>query len=308
MIFANFAHFGDQTFLPMQKIIEKASVLIEAMPYIQAFRGETVVIKFGGNAMEDKACHDGILTDTAFLECVGLRPIIVHGGGKAISRHMTAAGLPPVFVNGLRVTDAATMHLVAEVLNHEVNVEIVETLIARGARATGIQGPSILRAKKMFAIDKATGQPVDIGFVGKIIGVDPAPIAACLKADMIPVITPLARGTDGAVYNINADESAAAIAQAVRARKLVFLSDVPGLLRDPQNPDSVISTLKHSAVETLIRDGVIAGGMLPKIRGALDALAAGVRKVHIVDGRMPHSLLLEIFTDQGIGTEIIQDE
>ncbi|MDD5677862.1 MAG: acetylglutamate kinase [Kiritimatiellae bacterium] len=292
----------------MQKIIEKAGVLIEAMPYIQAFRGETVVIKFGGSAMEDKACHNGILTDTAFLECVGLRPIIVHGGGKAISRRMAEAGLQPVFVNGLRVTDEAAVHLVTEVLNHEVNVEIVETLIARGARATGIQGPSILRAEKAFSIDKVTGQPMDIGFVGKIIGIDPAPIAACLEAGMIPVITPLARGADGAVYNINADESAAAIARAVRARKLVFLSDVQGLLRDPQNPDSVISTLKRSAVEALIREGVIAGGMLPKIRGALDALAAGVRKVHVVDGRMPHSLLLEIFTDQGIGTEIIQDE
>ncbi len=292
----------------MQKIIEKASVLIEAMPYIQSFRGETVVIKFGGSAMEDKASHDGILTDTAFLECVGLRPIIVHGGGKAISRRMTEKGLQPVFVNGMRVTDAATVHLVEEVLNHEVNVEIVETLIARGARATGIQGPSIMRAEKTFSHDKATGQPRDIGFVGKITDVDPAPIKACLEADMIPVITPLARGADGAVYNINADESAAAIARAVRARKLVFLSDVPGLLRDPQNADSIISTLKHSEVEKLIKDGVIAGGMLPKIRGALDALVAGVRKVHIVDGRMPHSLLLEIFTDQGIGTEIIQNE
>jgi len=292
----------------MQKIIEKAGVLIEAMPYIQAFRGETVVIKFGGSAMEDKACHDGILTDTAFLECIGLRPIIVHGGGKAISRRLAEASLPSTFVNGLRVTDAAAMRMVTEVLNHEVNVEIVETLIARGARAAGIQGPSILRAEKTFSIDKATGQPVDIGFVGKITGVDPAPIAACLAAGMIPVITPLARGADGAIYNINADESAAAIARAVRARKLVFLSDVPGLLRDQHDPASVMSTLKRNAVETLIREGVIAGGMLPKIRGALDALAAGVRKVHVVDGRMPHSLLLEILTDQGIGTEIIQDE
>ena len=292
----------------MQKIIEKASVLIEAMAFIQAFRGETVVIKFGGSAMEDKACHDGILTDTAFLECVGLRPIIVHGGGKAISRHMAKAGLQPNFVNGLRVTDQATVRLVEEVLNHEVNVEIVETLIAHGARATGIQGPSIIRAEKTFSMDKTTGRPVDIGFVGKITGTDPAPITACLEAGMIPVITPLARGANGEIYNINADESAAAIARAMRARKLIFLSDVPGLLRDPQNPESVISTLKRSDVESLIRDGVIAGGMLPKITGALNALSAGVRKVHIVDGRKPHSLLLEIFTDQGIGTEIIQNE
>ncbi|MBI2440656.1 MAG: acetylglutamate kinase [Lentisphaerae bacterium] len=292
----------------MQKIIKKAGVLIEAMPYIQAFRGETVVIKFGGSAMEDKACHDGILTDTAFLECVGLRPVVVHGGGKAISRRMASSGLKPSFVNGLRVTDASTMQLVEEVLNHEVNVEIVETLIARGARATGLQGPSILRAEKNLALDKTTNKPVDIGFVGRITGANPSPITACLEADMIPVITPLARGADGAVYNINADESAAAVAKAVRARKLVFLSDVPGLLRDPQNPDSVISTLNRTDVAELIRDGVITEGMLPKIQGALDALAAGVRKVHIVDGHIPHSLLLEIFTEKGIGTEIIQDE
>lgn len=292
----------------MHNLIEKTSVLIEAMPYIQAFRGEAVVIKFGGSAMEDKACHDGILTDTAFMECVGLRPVIVHGGGKAISRRMSEAGLQPAFVNGLRVTDQSAIRLVEQVLNHEVNVEIVETLVARGARAAGIQGPSILRATKAFSTDKTTGQPVDIGFVGKVSGVDPAPIKACLEADMIPVITPLGRGADGAIYNINADESAAAIAKAIRARKLVFLSDVPGLLRDPQDNSSIISTLKRSDVETLIRDGIIAGGMLPKITGALEALANGVRKVHIVDGRMPHSLLMEIFTDQGIGTEIIQDE
>lgn len=292
----------------MQKVIEKAGVLIEAMPYIQAFRGETVVIKFGGSAMEDKACHDGILTDAAFLECVGLRPVIVHGGGKAISRRMAEDGLTPKFVNGLRFTDEATIQLVAEVLNHEVNVEIVETLIARGARATGLQGPSILRAEKKLGLSKAEQQPVDLGFVGKITAANPAPITACLEADIIPVITPLARGADGAVYNINADESAAAIAKAMRARKLVFLSDVPGLLRNPQDNSSVISTLKSNDVAGLIRDGVIAEGMLPKIQGALDALAAGVRKVHIVDGHIPHSLLLEIFTEEGIGTEIIQDE
>ncbi|NLB60412.1 MAG: acetylglutamate kinase, partial [Lentisphaerae bacterium] len=166
----------------LRTIIEKAGILIEAMPYIRAFRGAAVVIKFGGSAMEDKACHDNILTDAAFLECVGLKPVIVHGGGKAISRRMTEQGLQPAFVGGLRVTDAASMRVVEEVLNHEVNVELVETLIARGAQAAGLQGPSIIRAKKMQALDQRTRQPLDLGFVGQVTSVDVAPIQACLAA------------------------------------------------------------------------------------------------------------------------------
>ncbi len=290
----------------MKTIIEKAGVLIEAMPYIRAFRGETVVVKFGGSAMENKECHDGILSDAAFLDCAGLKPVIVHGGGKAISRRMARDGVQPVFRNGLRVTDASTVRLVEEVLNHEVNVELVETLVARGAKAAGIQGPSILRAEKYTPPDPRTHQPLDLGFVGRIVGVDAAPILACLNSGLLPVITPLGRDAAGAIYNINADDAAGAVARALRARKLVFLSDVPGLLRDPKDPASIMSTVSRGEVETLIARGVIDGGMRPKIQGALDALAAGVGKVHIIDGRLPHSLLLEIFTDQGIGTEIIQ--
>ena len=221
---------------------------------------------------------------------------------------MAASGLTPAFVNGLRVTDAATMHLVEEVMNHEVNVEIVETLIRHGARATGLHGPSLLSAEKSTTPDAQTGAPLDLGFVGSVTGVDPTPIDACLKAGMVPVVTPLARGADGAVYHVNADDSASAIARSLRARKLVFVSDVPGLLRDPADPNSILSTLTRTEAERLIREGIISGGMLPKIRGALDALATGVRKVHLVDGRQPHSLLLELFTDRGIGTEIVQDE
>jgi acetylglutamate kinase len=290
----------------MKTIVEKAGILIEAMPYIRAFRGAAIVIKFGGSAMEDKACHDNILADAAFLECAGLKPVIVHGGGKAISRRMAERGLKPVFVNGLRATDAETVRVVEEVLNHEVNVELVETLVARGAQATGIQGPSILRAEKYLPPDPRTHQPVDIGFVGRITAVDTGPVQACLDAGLLPVITPLARDAAGAIYNINADDAAGAIARALQARKLVFLSDVPGLLRNPKDPESIISTLSRGEVQELIRGGIIDGGMLPKIQGALDAIAAGVGKVHIIDGRAPHSLLLEIFTDQGIGTEIIQ--
>lgn len=288
----------------MKTIVEKAGVLIEAMPYIRAFRGAIIVIKFGGSAMEDKACHDGILTDTAFLDCAGLKPVLVHGGGKAISRRMAQAGLQPKFIGGLRVTDANAMRLVEEALNHEINVELVETLIALGAKATGIQGPSILKAEKQLPLDEQ-GRPVDIGFVGRVAAVDTAPIRACLDAGLLPVITPLGRDEKGAIYNINADDAAGAIARALNTRKLVFLSDVPGLLRDAKDPDSIMSTVSRGEVEELIRRGVIAGGMLPKIQGALDAIAAGVDKVHIIDGRAPHSLLLEIFTDKGIGTEII---
>jgi len=292
----------------MKTLVDKANVLIEAMPYIQAFRGEAVVIKFGGSAMEDPACFDSILTDVAFMECVGLRPVVVHGGGKAISRRMAEKGLKPAFVGGRRVTDSDTIRLVEEVLNHEVNVEIVETLVKRGAHATGLHGPSLLRAEKLAFTDSQTGQSVDLGFVGRIVSVDQGPILACQHGEMIPVITPLARDAGGQVFNINADESAAAIAKAVKARKLVFISDVPGLMKDPQDPQSVISTLYHAEVEALIRNGTIAGGMLPKIQGALDALTAGVKKVHIVDGHLPHSLLLEIFTDKGIGTEIVHND
>lgn len=292
----------------MQHLVAKADVLIEAMPYIQAFRGETVVIKFGGSAMEEKACHDGILTDIAFLECVGLKPVVVHGGGKAITRRMQQAGLKATFVKGLRVTDADAVRLVEEVLNHEVNPEIVETLVARGARAAGLQGPSILRAEKKWGQTHGAEPAMDLGFVGRITEVETGPIRACLAADMIPVITPLGRDAAGQIYNINADDAAAAVAKALTARKLVFLSDVPGLLRDPRDPASILSTIDEAEVGRLIAAGIIDGGMLPKIQGALNALTAGVKKVHIVDGRLAHSLLLEIFTDKGIGTEIVHHD
>lgn len=288
----------------MKTLIEKTDVLLEAMPYIRLLRGKAVVIKFGGSAMENTNNNRSILADAAFMECVGIHPVIVHGGGEAISRKMIESGLKPKFVNGLRVTDVESMLLVEQVLNHEVNVEIVETLIANGAKATGLHGPGIISAEKITVQD---GKKVDLGFVGRVAAVDTAPIMACLQSDIIPVITPLGRGPDGQVYNINADESAAAIAVAINAFKLVFLSDVPGVMRDPKDANSVISSLTRSEIETLIRDHVIQAGMIPKIQGALAAIAAGVKKVHIIDGHKLHSLLLEIFTDKGIGTEIIND-
>ena len=280
---------------------------MEAMPYIRLFRGKAVVIKFGGSAMENAENSRSILADIAFMECVGIWPVVVHGGGKAISRKMTEAGLQPKFINGLRVTDRDSIAVVERVLNHEVNVEIVETLIAKGAKAAGLHGPGIISAEKAKTLDEKSGAEIDLGLVGKVVAVDINPIMACLKADIIPVITPLGRGSDGQIYNINADNSATAIAVAINAAKLVFLSDVPGVMRNPKKADSIISSLKRSEIEKLICDGIIHAGMVPKIQGALSAIAAGVKKVHIIDGHVLHSLLLEIFTDKGIGTEIIND-
>ncbi len=291
----------------MKTLIDKTSILMEAMPYIRMFRGKAVVIKFGGSAMENMEISRSVLADIAFMECVGICPVVVHGGGKAISRKLAAAGLQSKFVNGLRVTDKESVTVVEHVLNHEVNVEIVETLTANGARAAGLHGPGIIKAEKMKTRDPKDGSEIDLGMVGRVVSVDTGPIMACLKADIIPVITPLGRGADDQVYNINADDSAMAIAVAINAAKLVFLSDVPGVMRDPGKPDSVISSLTRSEIEKLIADGTIHAGMVPKIQGALSAIDAGVKKVHIIDGHVLHSLLLEIFTDQGIGTEIIND-
>jgi acetylglutamate kinase len=290
----------------MQNVIEKASVLIEALPYIQRFRGETVVVKFGGSIMEDEEGVNNILKDIAFMECVGLRPVIVHGGGKSISQRMKEKGLKPSFVKGLRVTDEKAIEVVEYVLNHEVNPQLVDMLQSYGCKARGMHGDDILRVTKHEEKDKKTGKELNWGYVGDVTDVDIAPVEAFLQADITPVITPLGRGADRKIYNVNADDAAAAIAQAVKARKLVFLSDVPGLLANPADLDSRISTVKVAEVNALIKRGVIDGGMLPKITGAVNALKSGVRKTHIIDAGMPHSLLLELFTDKGVGTEIVQ--
>lgn len=291
----------------MKKIIQKAGILIEALPYIQQFKNETVVIKFGGSAMEEKKNKDSILTDIAFMDCVGMKVVIVHGGGKAITKRMNAEGLHPAFIKGRRVTDKASIKIAETVLNHEINPDLVKTLCASGARARGLHGQSLIKAERHFEHDEH-GRPLDLGFVGVPTEVDPAPILACLKAGAIAVITPIGLGPDGNIYNINADDAASAVASAIKAKKLVFLSDIPGLLKNPSDPDSIFSTLNVSEVKGLVKSGVIDGGMLPKVQGGVKALASGVSKVHIVDGRLPHSLLLEIFTDKGIGTEIVNHD
>ncbi|MBC8207354.1 MAG: acetylglutamate kinase [Kiritimatiellales bacterium] len=289
----------------MQQMIEKAAVLVEALPYIQKFRGDTIVVKFGGSIMESEIGYRNILKDVAFMECVGLRPVLVHGGGKSVSKKMREAHIQPTFLHGLRVTDGESIKVVESVLNGEVNPHLVEILANYGGKARGIHGEDIIKVKKHTGIDPDTGMELDWGFVGKVIDVDVEPIVAFLNADIIPVITPLGRGEDGQLYNVNADDVANAVAQALQARKLVFLSDVPGLLKDPDDKTSLITSLATGEAEDLIARGIIAGGMLPKIQGAVDALKAGVNKVHLIDSALPHSLLLELFTDRGVGTEIV---
>jgi acetylglutamate kinase len=288
----------------MDDVIAKAAVLIEALPYIQRFRGAMVVVKFGGSAMEERRHAEGILKDVAFMECVGMRPVVVHGGGKAISRGLKAEGIEPRFLKGLRVTCEKTIEVVERVLKREITPSIVAMLEAFGARAQAVPGDTVFRVKRKEEQDAATGNMLDWGFVGDPHEVDTAPIASCLAEGIIPIISPLGRGEDGHVHNVNADVAAAATAKALQARKLVFLSDVPGLLRDRDDDASVLSTVRLDDVEDLVERGVIDGGMLPKVNSGMEALRGGVGKVHMVDGRMPHSLLLEIFTDKGVGTEM----
>ncbi|MAI19818.1 MAG: acetylglutamate kinase [Kiritimatiellaceae bacterium] len=290
----------------MNAFIEKAAVLTEALPFIQQFRGETVVVKFGGSIMENEAGVRNILEDIAFMECVGMHPVVVHGGGKAISKALREAGIFSEFVRGLRVTNGDSIQVVERVLNQQVNPGMVDILRVFDGKARGIHGEDIFRAERMRGRDERTGEALDWGFVGQIKSVDVEPIEAYMKADIVPVITPLARDEAGQLYNVNADDAATAVACALQARKLVFLSDVPGLLHDPADADSLISSLHLSEVEELIDRGVIAGGMLPKIKGMVHAVEMGIRKAHIIDSALPHSLLLELFTSEGVGTEILK--
>ena len=290
----------------MLSLIDKASVLVEALPYIQRFRGEIVVVKLGGSAIEERTGIDSVMKDIAFMATVGLRPVLVHGGGKAITKKMQERGVQARFVKGLRVTDAESMDVVEEVLNRQVNPELVKLLEAAGCTARGIYGEDVVKVVKHTEKDAATGETLDWGFVGKPVDVDDDPILAYMHAQIVPVVTPLGRDEAGQLHNVNADDVASAIAQTLKARKIVYMSDVPGLLSDPKDKTSLISTLKIGDVDDLIAKGVISGGMLPKVLGAVKAIKSGVRKVHFVDANLPHSLLLELFTDSGVGTEIVK--
>ena len=292
----------------MQRIIEKASVLVEALPYIQDFKGSVVLVKVGGSVMEVPENLESLLTDIAFLNAVGIKTVLVHGGGKAISRGMEAAGIPPLFVLGLRVTTEETVRVVEQVLNSEVNANVVRLLQKHRANARPLHGDWIFTVEKKTGRDPATGAALDWGYVGDPVAVDTRPVEEMLDAGIVPVVTPLGTGPDGKVYNVNADTAAAALAKAMKVRKLAFISDVPGLLMDVNEPASLLATLRIGSVGKLKESGVVGGGMLPKLDSCVEAIQAGVGKVHLVDGRMPHSLLLEIFTKKGVGTEIIADE
>jgi len=245
-----------------------------------------------------------VATDIAFLAAVGIQVVVVHGGGKAITRAMEKAGLKSEFRAGMRVTDAATVKIVEETLNVEINEQICQSFKARGANPLGMPGNHVNLCEKLLGTDE-NGQPVDLGFVGDIKFVKTKLIKKALADGFLPVVSPIALDADDQAYNTNADVAAAAVAHSLRARRLIFMSDVPGLLANPKDPSSLITTLKVSEVEDLKKKGVIAGGMIPKVDSAVKALKEGVRRVHFIDGRVPHALLLEVFTDHGIGTEII---
>jgi acetylglutamate kinase len=290
----------------MQDLIAKAATLLEALPYIQKFSGATFVIKYGGSFMDspDSAVRHSVARDLVFLEAVEINPVVVHGGGKAITRAMERAGLKPRFVQGQRVTDAAAVRIVDEVLSREVNPEIVATINSLGGLAKGFAGPDIFRCRKANVIG-ADGHPVDLGHVGEVIEVNTGPLLECIERGVTPVISPTARSVDGQIYNCNADVAAAKVAIALAAKRLVFMSDVPGLLRDPKDATTVIPHLRIEEVDALKRAGVIDQGMIPKVDSAVAAIQAGVEKVSFVDGRVPHAVLLEIFTDEGVGTEVV---
>ena len=286
----------------------KAAVLTEALPYIQDFKGSTVLVKLGGSVMEVEENLDRLMDDVAFMNAVGIKVVIVHGGGKAISAELKRQNIPVEFINGLRNTCEKTIKVVDCVLHNQINRGLVEMAREAGGNAIGLSGKDILCAQKMLSTDPVSGEKIDIGFVGDITKVNAEPILAALDKGQIPVITPLGRGEDGCVFNINADIAACRIAEAIHARKLVFLSDVPGILRNPSDESSVIPTIVTTQIQQLIKDKVLSGGMLPKIMSSVRALEDGINKVHMIDGRVKHTLLLEIFTDHGVGTEIIRPD
>ena len=287
----------------MNKYLEKANVLIEALPYIQRFNRKIIVVKYGGSAMADEELKKKVIADVVLLKLVGFKPIIVHGGGKEISRWVEKVGMKPQFINGLRVTDAGTME-VAEMVLNKVNKELVSHVQALGVNGAGISGKDggLLKVKKRYS----NGE--DIGFVGEITEVNPQILLDLIERDFLPIVCPIGMDDEFNAYNINADDAACAIAKAVGAEKLAFLTDIEGVYRDKDDPSTLISEITVSEAKELIGTGYIGGGMLPKLGNCIDAVENGVSRVHILDGRIPHFLLLEIFTNKGIGTAIIGDE
>lgn len=287
----------------MEAVMEKANVLIEALPYIQRFNRKIIVVKYGGSAMVDEELKKHVIQDVTLLKLVGFKPIIVHGGGKEISKWVNKVGMEPVFVNGLRKTDEATMEIAEMVLN-KVNKSLVQLVQELGVLAVGVSG----KDGGLLKVEKKLSNGEDIGFVGKITEVNPKILYDLLEKDFLPIVAPIGMDENYQSYNINADDAACAIARAVSAEKLAFLTDIEGVYKDPQDPDTLISELTVSEARDLITDGFIGGGMLPKLNNCIDAIENGVSRVHILDGRIAHCLLLEIFTNRGIGTAILGDK
>ena len=285
-----------------EKYLEKAAVLVEALPYIQKFNRKVIVVKYGGSAMVDEQLKKSVISDVTLLKLVGFKPIIVHGGGKEISKWVGKVGKEAQFINGLRVTDEETMEI-AEMVLGRVNKSLVTMVEELGVKAVGISGKDggLLKVKKKYADGK------DIGYVGEITDVDPNILYDLMEKDFLPIICPVGLDDEFNTYNINADDAACAIARAVGANKLAFLTDIEGLYRDFEDKSSLISEIKVKEAKELIAGGTIGGGMLPKLSKCIDAIEAGVSRVHIIDGRIPHSILMEIFSDRGVGTAILGD-
>ena len=286
----------------MEQVMEKAQVLIEALPYIQRFNRKIIVVKYGGSAMVDEQLKKQVIQDVTLLKLVGFKPIIVHGGGKEISKWVGKVGMEPVFVNGLRKTDADTMEIAEMVLN-KVNKSLVTLVEELGVQAVGVSGKDggLLKVKKKYS----NGE--DIGFVGEITDVNPKILYDLLEKDFLPIVCPIGLDDEYNTYNINADDAACAIARAVQAEKLAFLTDVEGVYKDFEDKDSLISEMEVDEAQAFVDSGSLGGGMLPKLQNCIDAIKNGVSRVHILDGRIPHCLLLEIFTNKGIGTAILND-
>lgn len=286
-----------------EKYLEKAAVLVEALPYIQKFNRKVIVVKYGGSAMVDEQLKKSVISDVTLLKLVGFKPIIVHGGGKEISKWVGKVGMEPEFVNGLRKTDAATMEI-AEMVLGKVNKSLVQMVESLGVNAIGISG----KDGGLLKVDKKLSNGQDIGFVGDVKEVNPKILYDLLEKDFLPIVCPVGMDDEFNTYNINADDAACAIARAVKAEKLAFLTDIEGVYKDPEDKDTLISELPVSDARKLIEDGYIGGGMLPKLNNCIDAIENGVSRVHILDGRIAHCLLLEIFTNRGIGTAILGDK
>jgi len=282
----------------------KADALLEALPYFQQFRGRTVVVKYGGAAMENPDLVESVMRDIVFLEAVGINPVVVHGGGKAITAAMRKENLNARFIEGLRVTDEASIKIIDRVLNEVIGPSLAGKIRELGGKAQVLSGKDVLVAEKAPPRVDAAGSKIDLGFVGNITAVDVTRVQKLVDAEIVPIISPVGRGRDGQLYNINADIAAAKIAQALPAHKIIYLSDVNGVRRNPRDENSLISTLTPDQIQSLKQQGVIESGMIPKVDSALEALAGGVAKIHFLDGKQAHSLLLELFTDAGIGTEI----